>query len=166
MEEQPVSNPNSLPSETKVEPCQVDNPDISRRMQKRIQELKQKPKGELTVAERLMLRAHNQRMTISLPDGDDTIEVQFRVPLACEFDEIIRLQALIVNGTKSGNVTMVESNSDRLFEMMADLAVDESMDKEFFRSGCILMSDLVQFIKEIMTSEQEKIQEVKSFRKN
>lgn len=71
---------------------QVDDPDLSVRIADRQQELEKKSVQELTVAERLTIRAMERRETLELDSEAGSIEIVFRLPLAAETQEIQELQ--------------------------------------------------------------------------
>jgi len=71
---------------------QVDDPALSTRITERQQELAAKPAQELTVAERLTLRAMERRETLVVDSSGGEIEIEIRLPLAAEVREIEDLQ--------------------------------------------------------------------------
>ena len=71
---------------------QVDDPALSTRIAERQQELAAKPLQEMTVAERLTLRALERRETLVVDSEGGEFEIVVRLPLAAEAREIEELQ--------------------------------------------------------------------------
>jgi hypothetical protein len=146
-------------------PCQVENPDLNARFQARYGQILEAQADQLTVAQRLTRRA--LRDTIKIPFTDDlgTFEVEIRVPMSGELDQLMALRAEINGAEEAGDALRIEVASLELFSHMAALTTDPSMDLAFFQSGAFLGSDFGQIIKEILLEEQDRVTKAGSFRK-
>jgi len=66
-----------------------DDPTLTARFRARMTEIRHTDAESLTIAERLMRRAFDQRMTIPFPvDEGEPIPVEVRMPLAAELEEL------------------------------------------------------------------------------
>lgn len=144
-------------------PGQIDNPDLSAKLQAKAQEKAQAQADGLTIAQRLTRRSRTE--TIFIPFTDDLGEffVEVRLPTSAELDGLMQFEKTI--SAKKDDPGAVDAASELLYQQLADLTTDPSLDKEFFRSGGFLASDLSQIIKEIMLEEEKRITRVSSFRK-
>lgn len=146
-----------------------DNPEISARVKKN--EIEQEE--VLSVAQRLMRRAHSSTFTVSLDDG---LEVVVYVPTDSEIVELIKLQTDVyrvgVELQKTGvdidtvgdGIDIVSDGYGRLSKLLGKLCVDPSLNAEFFASGCISASDKAQIIGGIIDSVNKGRELSKKFR--
>ena len=146
-----------------------DNPELSKRA--RSNDIEQTE--VLSVAQRLMGRAHSSTFTVSIDDG---IEVEVYVPTDSEVVELVKLQTDVYRVgkelQKSGTdleavgdgIDIVSDGYARLSILMGKLCVDPSLNAEFFASGCISAADKAQIIGGIIESVNKGRQLSKKFR--
>lgn len=147
-----------------------DNPELSKRA--RSNDIEQTE--VLSVAQRLMGRAHSSTFTVSI--DDDGIEVEVYVPTDSEVVELVKLQTDVYRVgkelQKSGTdldavgdgIDIVSDGYARLSILMGKLCVDPSLNAEFFASGCISAADKAQIIGGIIDSVNKGRELSKKFR--
>jgi len=152
-----------------------DDAEISKRHKERIAALEKEKRENLTVAQRLTQRALNRKFTIVVPAIDDEgldIPIIFYVPAGDEWDRMNQL-LLAAAGLKNklntgkGQEKMKEIQEE-IFNMLADLAVDESLDVEWWRNPANYGADEsfpVSVVKEMFTVLGKMRDEGGSFRK-
>jgi hypothetical protein len=113
-----------------------DDAEISKRHKDRIRAMEGEAKENLTLAQRLTMRALKRTITITLPanEGEEEIPLKFYVPAG---DEWSRLHTLLMESvtcnleTPDGREKM-ERIQDELYIMLSDFSLDESLTKEFW----------------------------------
>ena len=146
-----------------------DNPEISARANKNQIEQTE----VLSVAQRLMRRAHSSTFTVSLDDG---LEIEVFVPTDSEVVELVKLQTDVYRvgmelqktgvdiETVGDGIDIVSSGYERLSKLLGKLCVDPSLNAEFFASGCISAADKSQIIGGIIESVNKGRELSKKFR--
>lgn len=148
-----------------------DNPElIKRTAEKRVEDLE-----VLSVAQRLMRRAHSDTFFVPLDDG---LEIEVYVPTDSEVIELVKLQADVfrvgtemqAKGTDIASITsgfdVIADSYARLSILLGKLCVDPSLDCEFFVSGCISAADKGEIIKSILEHVGKGRELAGKFRKN
>ncbi len=139
-----------------------DDPALTARFRARMNEIRHTDAEGLTIAERLMRRAFDQRMVIPFPvENGEPIPVEVRMPLAAELDELAHIY--IANRTARTDRSRRDLNN-RMCELLASLCIDESLDEDFFNSGGLTVPDLYQLIFEILLENRRRIVSAGSFR--
>lgn len=139
-----------------------EDPEVTSRFRSRMKKIRNAEADGLTIADRLMRRAYDQRFIIPFPvEGGAPVPVEVRMPLAAELDELMRLQ-----GDNRAAKTAAERRSlnRRICEMLGSLCIDESLDADFFESGALTAPDLHQIIIEILMENRRRIVSAQSFR--
>ena len=139
-----------------------EDPDLERRRREREGDLAKKRVEDLTVAERLTLRALDKTIKAPFTDKFGKFEIEMKVPLRYEYDELIRLQSDVM-GT---DVKRVKIASEILFKMFDCLCIDESLNFEYWKSGAYDMADMTAMLLDSLTSETNKrVKQAQSFLK-
>ncbi|DBA34939.1 TPA_asm: hypothetical protein vir524_00036 [Caudoviricetes sp. vir524] len=139
-----------------------DDPALTARFRARMTEIRHTDAESLTIAERLMRRAFDQRMTIPFPvDEGEPIPVEVRMPLAAELEELASIY--VANRAARTDKGRRDLNQ-RTCELLASLCIDESLDEGFFDSGALTVPDLYQIIFEILLENRRRITSAGSFR--
>lgn len=138
-----------------------EDPNLEKRRKERLRKLARKQVNELSIAERLTLRALERVVAVPFKDRHGKFAVKMHVPLRNEFDEIVRLQEEL----KSKEVKRIEKASDTFFRTIASLCIDDSLDYEFWKNGAYDAMDMIRLIEGITSEMAEKVQESQSFRK-
>ncbi len=139
-----------------------DDPALTARFRARMTEIRHTDAESLTIAERLMRRAFDQRMTIPFPvENGEPIPVEVRMPLAAELEELASIY--VANRTSRTDKGRRDLNQ-RTCELLASLCIDESLDEGFFDSGALTVPDLYQIIFEILLENRRRIASAGSFR--
>lgn len=147
-------------------PGQKENPELSAKLQQKAQEKAEIQAEGLSIAQRLTRRAKSE--TIKIPFKDDLGEffIEVRLPTSAEMDELLNFEKAVGAAQASKDPEAQAEAGAKLYKMLADLAVDPSLDEEFFKGGGFLASDLSQIIKEIFLEEEKRIKKVSSFRQD
>lgn len=141
-----------------------DDPALSARFRSRMEEIRDTDVKSLTIAERLMRRAFDQKFTIPFPvETGDPIPVEVRMPLAAELEELIRTSA---NYKTAKTESDRQERNRRVCEILGSLCIDPSLDAAFFESGAITIPDLNQIVLEVITENRRRTQTARSFREN
>jgi hypothetical protein len=113
-----------------------DDAEISKRHKDRIRAMEGEAKENLTLAQRLTMRALKRTITITLPanEGEEEIPLKFYVPAG---DEWSRLHTLLIESVKCNLDTpegqdRMKDIQDEVFTTLADLSLDVSLTKEFW----------------------------------
>jgi len=139
-----------------------DDPALTARFRARMTEIRHTDAEGLTIAERLMRRAFDQRMTIPFPtENGEPVPVEVRMPLAAELDELAHIY--IANRTARTDKSRQDINK-QMCELLAGLCIDESLNEDFFSSGALTVPDLYQLIFEILLENRRRIVSAGSFR--
>lgn len=131
---------------------------IDSNISKQIDELRQKDKASLSIAELLTLRAAERTTEVDL----DGLKLKLRIPMQCEFARYMDLQAQIQEKVAAGQDT--DEVTDKICELIASWCLDESLTAEFFKSGMFSMEDIGKIQRHILDGERSRITAVKSFR--
>ncbi len=139
-----------------------DDPALTARFRARMNEIRYTDTEGLTIADRLMRRAFDQKMVIPFPvERGEPIPVEVRMPLAAELDELAHIY--IANKTARAGKSRQDLNK-RMCELLASLCIDESLSEDFFNSGALTVPDLYQIIFEILLENRRRITSAGSFR--
>lgn len=152
--------------------AKIENKKITAQVKERAEQLRQKDAREMTIAEKLMIRGWEQRATIPFKSeilGED-INVVIRVPLAAEVMYMQELQVKIaqisMKKTRTTNdVKEAETAADELYNILADLCIDESLNFEFFKSGLFALDDMLKIVMEVTKQRAAQTNEAAEFRK-
>lgn len=169
---------------------QIDDPEIDARRAARAEQTR----AHLSVADRLTTRAKNRRETITIGEGPDAVEIEFRVPLACEVKEIEDLQTRTLGAVtemqrcmrrlatiekQQGSNTKRQDLADRMteleaqanrdrrrhLEILADLIIDESVTVEYLESGEMALEDVGTITMGIMERVRELAEQARFLRR-
>lgn len=136
-----------------------DDPELTARFRAKMDRIRHAETEGLTIADRLMRRAYDQKFTIPFPvEGGEPVPVEVRMPLAAEMDELVKTLEPVKNP-----VERKEMNR-RLCELLGSLCLDESLDAAFFESGALTLPDLRQIRMEILLENKRRIVSAQSFR--
>jgi len=142
----------------------IDDHSLSTRMHRKKAELEKSKWIDLSIADRLTVRALEQKITVPFESEQGIIEVDLRLPNLAQYDFIStflqRWKNLIAKGDMDGIVQI----SNEMFKIMDALCVDESLNEDFFRQGYISATDFTQIVKEVLVEHYKRAEEVKSFR--
>ena len=138
-----------------------EDSNLEKRRRERLRKLARKQVNELSVAERLTLRALERVIAVSFEDSHGEFAVKMHVPLRNEFDEIVRLQEEL----KSKEPGRIEKAGIAFFKIIASLCIDDSLDYEFWQNGAYDAMDMIHLIEGLTSEMAEKVQEAQSFRK-
>ena len=144
---------------------QIDDPNLSLHIGEVMNRLKTENAENLTVAERLTLRAGNQRISIPFDDQEPSFSIEFRVPVTSEFDRFLQLKQELLVSAKKGSKKGQESATDELYRLLAGLSVDPSLDYEFFKSGLFVVSDFLYIVESLEDETLRRVGQAQSFRK-
>jgi hypothetical protein len=147
-----------------------ENPNITNKVRERMETVRQKNFKDMTTAEKLMFRGWEQKVGIVLPSSMGNIEFEVRMPLSAELERMNVLQTRLAAGVGRNVVTeddrtQLETDADELYGMLADICLDASMDKEFFKQGFFTPSDIGIILREVLREQAERANDVTSFRK-
>ena len=134
---------------------------LEKRRRERLRKLARKQVNELSVAERLTLRALERTVAVPFEDRHGEFAVKMHVPLRNEFDEIVRLQEEL----KSKEPGRIEKAGIAFFKIIASLCIDDSLNYEFWQNGAYDAMDMIRLIEGLTSEMAEKVQEAQSFRK-
>jgi hypothetical protein len=143
---------------------QVDDPNLSLKIGEVMDRLKTENAENLSVADRLTLRAGNQRITIPFDDQDEPFSIEFRVPVTSEFDRFLQLKQDLLVHARKGNKKGQESVTDALYKLLAGLSVDPSLDYAFFKSGLFVVSDFLYILESLEDETLRRVSQAQSFR--
>jgi hypothetical protein len=143
---------------------QIDDPVLNKRAAARAKELAELPAKDLTLAQRLTLRALEQKTTILFPSAQGDIPVEVRLPMAAELDDIMRIQHEIEIATEKGNEKAKDNLTDQMCGILGDLCTDPSLNQDFFKSGLFAMSEIVTIFRTVRQEMNNRIMDVQSFR--
>jgi hypothetical protein len=110
-------------------------------------ELKNKNEADLTIAERLMLKAESQTRTIQI----DGIDIEVKVLPQVALKEIAKI-------FESGD-------GDAIIDAIANNVIDESINREFLESGYFTKSQMQQMLFAVVNTSEEEIKQIAEFRK-
>ncbi|MDD2315628.1 MAG: hypothetical protein PHZ06_11605 [Proteiniphilum sp.] len=110
-------------------------------------DLKQKNASDLTVAEKLMLKARDKTRVVTIDD----VELEVRVLPQIARTEIVK--------------TFESGDPDAIITAIADNFVDESINKEFLESGFFTKSQMQEMLYAIIESSKAEIDQIIEFRK-
>lgn len=114
----------------------VENPNLQKRYLSAVQRSRSKKKEDLTLADMILLRSQEQRLTCRLSEG---IEIKFRPPSSAE---IAHFNSLVING-----------NEKEVAEFLADITDDPSLNVEFFENGYLSVPDATKLFSAISGRE-------------
>ena len=134
---------------------------LEKRRKERLRKLARKQVNELSIAERLTLRALERTIAVPFEDSHGEFAVKMHVPLRNEFDEIVRLQEEL----KSKEPERIEKAGVAFFKIIASLCIDDSLNYEFWQNGAYDAMDMIRLIEGLTSEMAEKVQEAQSFRK-
>ena len=140
---------------------QIEDFNLEKRRKERQSDLAHKKVEELTIAERLTLRAYDRIEPVLFKDRHGEFNVDMHTPLRSEYDSIVELQDEI----KSGNPEKIEMASDKFFHMLGFLCVDKTLNYEFWKNGEYNPMDMIAIIEGLTTAMTKKVMEAQSFRK-
>jgi hypothetical protein len=152
---------------------QIDDPELSASFHQKIGEKQQVQMESLSIAQRLMRRAHTQIFTVTLDYG---LDIQVYAPTDSEIIELVKLQTDIFRvgtsmqqsgidiDTVGSSVDVIADGYDRLNRLLGKLCVDPSLSYEFFASGAISSSDKGAIISGIMSNVNNSRESVSRFR--
>lgn len=150
-----------------------DNPELSRRVQEQYALEEEDKQNAVSIAQRLMRRAHEQIINVSLEDG---LDIEVYAPTDSEMIELVKLQSDIYRVGKSmqkqgvdfdsvgTSVDAIADGYDRLNKMLGKLCVDASLSYAFFASGQISAADKGAIIAGIMQTVNANREKVSRFR--
>lgn len=137
---------------------QKEDPELITRANAKHQEILQKKKENLTIAERLTRRALTKTIPVPFDMEGEQFEIEIRVPFRETMDKILDLQIGIQNAAEEGNVATVREYSKSLQHEIAALCTDDSITPEFLDSGAFLASDFGKLVSAIMYEEQRQVE--------
>jgi hypothetical protein len=152
-----------------------DDAEISKRHKERIRALEGEAKQNLTMAQRLTVRALKRTFTVEVPpteEGGETLSIKFYVPAGDEWD---RMHTLLMESAKCGSMekdaaeVRIKEILDEINTMLADFSVDESLTKEFWANPGSAGTDEslpLVIVKEMFTVLGKMRDEGGSFRRN
>ena len=140
---------------------QIEDFDLGKKRRERERDLAHKKVGELTIAERLTLRAYDRVEPVLFKDRHGEFNVDMHTPLRREYDTIVELQ----DEMKSGDSKRIMAGSDTFFHMLHALCVDESLNYEFWKNGEYDPMDMIAIIEGLTAAMTKKVIEAQSFRK-
>jgi hypothetical protein len=136
---------------------------ISSRRKQILEEHENQKLENLTIAERLTRRAQRKTTSITLEDDEGTFTIEMFQPTRKELDELLKCQADLQN------VKTQEKAYETLYNLLAELCRDDTLDYDFWKEGAYGLTDLMDIINtlfgNVLTKYQE-IQQAQSFRKN
>jgi hypothetical protein len=142
----------------------TDDASLSARMHKKKAELEASKWSDLSIADRLTIRALEQKITVPFESEQGIIDVELRLPNLAEFDFLSTFEIRWKNYLSKGDGKEALNLSDEMFKIMESLCIDESLNEEFFRAGYISATDFTQLVKEVLVEHRKRSDEVKSFR--
>lgn len=105
-------------------PLFVENPDLQEQYLNAVRKSKEKRKEDLTLADQILLRTQEQRLTCKLSEG---IEIRFRPPSSAEIAHFNKL--------------VLEGKEHEIAVFLAGITDDESLDVDFFENGYLSVPD-------------------------
>jgi hypothetical protein len=144
---------------------QTDDQNLSRRMRNTINSKRKQEIADLSIAERLTLRA--KELTIIIPFESKSagiINVEVRLPTLQEYDRISTFKPRFDEAIATGDTEAIRKINDEMYALMASICVDESLNEEFFRSGVMASNDFTQIIKEAVMEHDRRNEDSRSFR--
>ena len=114
---------------------------------KQTDELKEKNESDLTVAERLMLKARDKTRKVEI----DGVELEVRVLPQIAMKEIAKIFS--------------SEDGDAIIGAIADNVIDESINREFLESGYFTKSQIQEMLLAVVESSREEIEQIAEFRK-
>lgn len=142
----------------------VDDPILNKRAAARAKELAELPAKDLTLAQRLTLRALEQKTTILFPSSQGDIPVEVRLPMASELDEIMQIQREIEASISKGDEKARDRYTDKLCLILGDLCTDPSLNQDFFKSGLFATTEIVLIFRTITREINQRVIDIQSFR--
>ena len=113
---------------------------------KQTDELKEKNESDLTVAERLMLKARDKTRMVEI----DGVELEVRVLPQIAMKEIAKVFS--------------SEDGDAIIGAIADNVIDESINREFLESGYFTKSQIQEMLLAVVESSREEIERIAEFR--
>lgn len=105
-------------------PLFVENPDLQEKYLNAVRKSREKRKEDLTLADQILLKTQEQRLTCKLSEG---IEIKFRPPTSAEIAHFNRL--------------VMEGREHDVAVFLAGITDDESLDVDFFENGYLSVPD-------------------------
>ena len=103
---------------------------LHQRRMKEEGELREKSIRDMTIAERLMLRTYDQRITVPLKDKNGTINIEMRMWTPDELDTLDTSLGLMDLDTEEG-----ASACGNVYGLLAWMCIDESLSREFWEKS-------------------------------
>jgi hypothetical protein len=150
--------------QTEEKPAVVDDESISTRMRRRREEVSRKSFEDMTIAEKLTIRAMEQSITVPFVSNAGNIPVEIRLPTLAEYDLLSTFQRRWEAAVVKGDLERANALANDIFSVMADLCVDDSLNETFFKEGIISASDFHQIVKEALLEYNRRIKSARSFR--
>lgn len=158
-----ITQPDTRDQPERTSPGQVDDPSLTQKLTAKVKAGIEDIKTNLSVAERLTRRAKKETVIIEFEDEIGKFGIEMRLPTAAEQDRMVELDKLMKAGDPSPE--LVEQATDEIYKTMSSLAIDPSLDYQFFKGGNFLGSDLGILIKSVMQADQDRIKQSANFRK-
>ena len=121
--------------------------------------LRAKSAKDMSIAERLMLRTYDQRLTIPIRDANGTIKIEMRMWTRSEiatFDE-----ALTYMDEESARGKLAREN---VFGFLGEMCVDESLTREYFENGEWGLATFMEIRAGIMDGVAKTVIDARTFR--
>jgi len=132
---------------------------ISEKRKEILKEREADKQKQLTIAERLTRRAKQLATKITLSDDIGEFEIEMRQPTRKQLDELLKLKQEIQQ------IETQEEANKKLYSLLADLCLDDSLDFEYWEKGDYALADLLDILNKPFDDVLTRYNEVKSFRK-
>lgn len=133
-----------------------DDPNIAKRKKDRQEKTAAENAAAATIADRLTNRAKTQVVNVTMHDEAGDFEIPMRVPSLGGTYALTQIEAMMND----------QQGREDLAATMANLSMDPSMDYDFWMNGSIGLVDFRLIIEGLTEASVQRMQEVKSFRKD